>query len=738
MLLEQVYRQIEKKSSSKAQEGSKAPPQGTTSSTPYQSAELLFDPLANGVGPPDLGSAPASMSGSPVHGSNLQVHPAAASGRGRSTSSASDSAAGWYIHDGPLDIRYSGFALGQGSFNTAHAAATSRREADLERALVGSLRNSYPFAKDGLCKKTISIQVDGSTQHLISYYKVDDVRNGRLNTPLSLPEIAAINISPMILQKSNFRNPPEIEVMPDGSLRYRGDGSESSRRAAAAGVGFGSEGTSGSEGKGDDRIGPSGARDQSAFISLGLSNMAAEGTHGWYMLPGSDSPLASTTADLASVNAGPPSQTLTSGPSSTLVGGTGSSSGPAYPRRLSGTFIRDRSNRPAVRFEPYTRLHLGGENSSVVSGNDGSAWSGNAVSPASSGASRHRFTFSGRDNVVEYMPPPGVSQIQQSQQQKSSQAPRLAPPQSSHSDTGVFAPEWDSKHRTDSPDSRQHRSLWPTNGESPQPNSLSAGNNASVSMVGNGCLLSDHTTRPRGATTGTWHPSGNDEKMYGMALSLGDHQGGNFDLPLNASSSGLPTMLGSSIEHQQQVASRSVHLTSLVNSTGLPSASPSCKAGGSYCGNHPAQRNVASDPGEPFQHWHPDPSCQQQKQYPTPSNSVDASAFQMREPSIRQGSLQQIRWSQPPAYEGFANTQLQRRTNEAIHRHAQARSREMPAGQMEELHGKHEQFLQRSVHAPCYQQHPQYSLEDPSDATPSGVLMNNGHEREIGHAANHE
>ncbi|PWN18308.1 hypothetical protein BCV69DRAFT_253172, partial [Microstroma glucosiphilum] len=102
----------------------------------------------------------------------------------------------------------------------------ANRESEIERALVGSLKSSYPFAKDGLCKKTISIQVHGSTQHLISYYKVEDVRSGRLRTPLSLPEISGLDISPMILQKSNFRNPPDIEVLPDGTLRYRGDGSE--------------------------------------------------------------------------------------------------------------------------------------------------------------------------------------------------------------------------------------------------------------------------------------------------------------------------------------------------------------------------------------------------------------------------------------------------------------------------------------------------------------------------------
>ena len=146
----------------------------------------------------------------------------------------------------------------------ASSPTTSRKDNDFERSLVGSLTNSYPFMKEGLCKEvsavspsaliphpgfhlftafvslttspcplsdlrriqTISIQVEGSTQHLISYYSVEDVRNGRLRTPSSLPEIAALCISPIFLNKSNFRNPPHIEVGPDGIPRYRGDSVE--------------------------------------------------------------------------------------------------------------------------------------------------------------------------------------------------------------------------------------------------------------------------------------------------------------------------------------------------------------------------------------------------------------------------------------------------------------------------------------------------------------------------------
>ncbi|PWZ01761.1 hypothetical protein BCV70DRAFT_79996 [Testicularia cyperi] len=108
----------------------------------------------------------------------------------------------------------------------------SRREAEMDRNIVGSLTNSYPFVKDGLCKKTISIQVEGSTQHLISYYKVDDVHKGRLAIPHYLPELASLSISPIFLNKTNFRYPPVIEYGQDGIPRYIRDSTEAALRPA--------------------------------------------------------------------------------------------------------------------------------------------------------------------------------------------------------------------------------------------------------------------------------------------------------------------------------------------------------------------------------------------------------------------------------------------------------------------------------------------------------------------------
>ncbi|TKY87664.1 hypothetical protein EX895_003245 [Sporisorium graminicola] len=134
--------------------------------------------------------------------------------------------------------------------NNAASSSTVKREADLDRTIVGSLTSSYPFVRDGLCKKTISIQVEGSTQHLISYYKIDDVHNSRLAVPSSLPEIASLSISPIFLNKSNFRYPPIVEIGPDGTPRYVGESTDNAMRASGH-VSSGNESYSSSEARHD-------------------------------------------------------------------------------------------------------------------------------------------------------------------------------------------------------------------------------------------------------------------------------------------------------------------------------------------------------------------------------------------------------------------------------------------------------------------------------------------------------
>lgn len=46
---------------------------------------------------------------------------------------------------------------------------------DTERALIGSLIDSYPFKNDGLINKTINVSFQGVPHHLVSYYNVNDV-----------------------------------------------------------------------------------------------------------------------------------------------------------------------------------------------------------------------------------------------------------------------------------------------------------------------------------------------------------------------------------------------------------------------------------------------------------------------------------------------------------------------------------------------------------------------------------
>lgn len=71
--------------------------------------------------------------------------------------------------------------------------------------------------------QTFSLTIGGVAQHLISYYKVDDVEQGRLRSPSTLPELASLDISPEYLDKTHFRNPPKVEIGVDGIPRYRGE-----------------------------------------------------------------------------------------------------------------------------------------------------------------------------------------------------------------------------------------------------------------------------------------------------------------------------------------------------------------------------------------------------------------------------------------------------------------------------------------------------------------------------------
>lgn len=102
-------------------------------------------------------------------------------------------------------------------------------QTDVERALVGSLVDSYGFKDMGLVKKTMSVTVSGITHHLVSYYSVDDVVRSNLLPPSTVESLKYIRPRAELTQKQSFRAPiDELEPVgienssdPNHSFFYR-------------------------------------------------------------------------------------------------------------------------------------------------------------------------------------------------------------------------------------------------------------------------------------------------------------------------------------------------------------------------------------------------------------------------------------------------------------------------------------------------------------------------------------
>ncbi|KAJ5475873.1 hypothetical protein N7475_001602 [Penicillium sp. IBT 31633x] len=91
--------------------------------------------------------------------------------------------------------------------NAGHFADRASHQSELERALVGSLVDSYGFKDSGLVKKTMSVTVSGVTHHLVSYYSVEDVMRGALNPPSMVDSLRFIRPRIELTQKQSFRSP---------------------------------------------------------------------------------------------------------------------------------------------------------------------------------------------------------------------------------------------------------------------------------------------------------------------------------------------------------------------------------------------------------------------------------------------------------------------------------------------------------------------------------------------------
>ncbi|KAJ5778934.1 hypothetical protein N7457_006654 [Penicillium paradoxum] len=91
--------------------------------------------------------------------------------------------------------------------NSGPFSERSSHQSELERALVGSLVDSYGFKDSGLVKKTMSVTVLGVTHHLVSYYSVEDVLRGVLNSPSMVDSLRYIRPRNELTQKQSFRSP---------------------------------------------------------------------------------------------------------------------------------------------------------------------------------------------------------------------------------------------------------------------------------------------------------------------------------------------------------------------------------------------------------------------------------------------------------------------------------------------------------------------------------------------------
>lgn len=105
------------------------------------------------------------------------------------------------------DCRADSQQYGHSSSTGTPASLSDERE----RALLGSLVDSYPFKEGGLIKKTISIKWNNVMHHLVSYYSLEDARNHRLPCPHDDPKLAHITPRPELVQHQEFRVPAEQE-----------------------------------------------------------------------------------------------------------------------------------------------------------------------------------------------------------------------------------------------------------------------------------------------------------------------------------------------------------------------------------------------------------------------------------------------------------------------------------------------------------------------------------------------
>ena len=74
-----------------------------------------------------------------------------------------------------------------------------------DRALIGSLVDSYSFKEGGRMKKTISLQIHGVHYHLVSHYTIGDALARRQQAVTSDHRLVAIDPRHDLIARQNFR-----------------------------------------------------------------------------------------------------------------------------------------------------------------------------------------------------------------------------------------------------------------------------------------------------------------------------------------------------------------------------------------------------------------------------------------------------------------------------------------------------------------------------------------------------
>ncbi|KAI9722112.1 MAG: hypothetical protein M1828_004926 [Chrysothrix sp. TS-e1954] len=112
-----------------------------------------------------------------------------------------DTAAGQEVSDGALASPQTP----TGPVSPALKSDASQRQ-DIERALVGSLTDSYAFKPGGLVKKTMSVTVQTVHYHLVSYYTPEDVKASLLRRP-GETHLRYVQPRVELTHQQNFRAP---------------------------------------------------------------------------------------------------------------------------------------------------------------------------------------------------------------------------------------------------------------------------------------------------------------------------------------------------------------------------------------------------------------------------------------------------------------------------------------------------------------------------------------------------